>query len=267
MNVARHLRRLWLYVIAALVALFLVAPIALIVPMSFSASEFLTFPPPGWSLRWYQAYLGSVEWQRATWVSLRIALCTMVLATIIGALTSYGLHRGRLRLNGAIFGIILLPAVVPAVLIAVGAFVLFARVGLNNTFTGLILAHTALALPFVVLLIGSAMRQYDWDLDRAARSLGASPLRAFIDVVFPQMKFSFLSGALVAFLTSFDEVVISIFISSGDRATLTKKMFTALRNDIDPVIAAIATLLIGFSVVVMVLSIVAARGRDARASG
>ena len=266
MTASLHLRRLWLYAVAALVALFLVAPILLVVPMSFSASEFLSFPPPGWSLRWYRAFFESAEWQRAGWVSLRVALCTMVLATVIGASAAYGMHRGRLRLNGAVFGIVLLPAVVPAVLIAVGAFVLFARVGLNNTFTGLILAHTALALPFVVLMIGSAMRQYDWDLDRAARSLGAGPLRAFVDVVFPQMKFSFLSAALVAFLTSFDEVVVSIFISSGDRATLTKKMFTALRDDIDPVIAAIASLLIAVSVVVMILSTLAARGREARKS-
>ncbi|MPR09567.1 ABC transporter permease [Microvirga tunisiensis] len=260
------LRRIWLYAVAITVALFLVLPILIIIPMSFSDSEFLTFPPPGWSLRWYQQYFSSAEWHRATAISLQVAVATTVLSVSCGTIAAYGLHLGRSRFAARLVGIILLPAVIPAVLIAVGVFVFYSRIGLNNTLAGLVLAHTALALPFVILLIGAGMRQFDWNLDLAARNLGANRMQAFDDVIFPQVKFSIIAAALIAFLTSFDEVVVSIFISSGERATLTKKMFSSLRDETDPVIAAIASLLILLSIVVMAAAQLAPRaaGRSRR---
>src|SRR5262249_49124881 len=142
------------------------------------------------------------------------------------------------------YGIFILPLVIPAILIAIGIFLFYAQIGLNNTLTGIVLAHSVLAVPLVVITVASSLRSYDMNQEMVARSLGATGLRAFLAVTLPQLRISVLSGALLAFITSLDEVVISMFIAGGDRATLTKRMFNALRDEIDPTIASISTLLI-----------------------
>jgi len=141
--------------------------------------------------------------------------------------------------------------IVPVILIAIGAFYAFGRIGLNNSITGLVLAHTAMATPLVMILITAALRSYDLNQERVARSLGASRLKAFFMVTLPQIKFSVVTAALLSFLTSFDEVIISIFISGGSNATLTKHMFAALRDFIDPTIAAISTIMVAVSTVLL----------------
>ncbi|MBA1142709.1 ABC transporter permease [Mesorhizobium neociceri] len=244
-----HGRRLWLYTVGALVLLFLIVPSLIIVPMSFSGSTLLQFPPESWSLRWYEAYFQSVEWRDATIVSLKAAVLTTMVATPIGVAAAYALNSGALRLAGFINAVLTASLIIPVILIGIGTFFLYARIGLNNTLTGLVLAHTVQALPLVVLTVLSGFRSYDMNQERVARSLGAGRLAAFWQVTVPQIRFSIVSGALFAFITSFDEVVVSLFISGGETTTLTRRMFSALRDQIDPTIAAISTCLILLSVV------------------
>lgn len=246
-----HWQRLWLYTVGALVLLFLIVPSLIIVPMSFSGSTLLQFPPESWSLRWYEAYFQSVEWRDATIVSLKAAVLTTIVATPIGVAAAYALNSGALRLAGFINAVLTASLIIPVILIGIGTFFLYARIGLNNTLTGLVLAHTVQALPLVGLTVLSGFRSYDMNQERVARSLGAGRLAAFWQVTVPQIRFSIVSGALFAFITSFDEVVVSLFISGGETTTLTRRMFSALRDQIDPTIAAISTCLIVLSVVLL----------------
>ena len=227
---------------------YLLIPTLLIIPMSFSDARFLTFPPHSWSFRWYENYWNSVEWTSATWVSLKIAVLTMLVATLLGTAAAYGLRMSRGPLASAIFMVLAAPLVVPVIFIAIGVFYLYARLNLIYTTTGLVIAHSTLALPFVVSLVGSGLKGFDENLEKCARTLGASRWRAFLTVTLPQIRFSILSAALLAFLTSFDEVIMALMISGGTNETLTRKMFTTLRDQIDPTIAAISTVLIGISV-------------------
>lgn len=238
---------LWLWIVAALSMMFLLAPTVLIIPMSFSNANYLAFPPPGWSLRWYAAYWSSLEWTAATWVSLRIAVITTLVATPLGTAAAYGLWLSRGRLASIIFAGLVAPLAIPVIFVAIGVFYLYARLGLLYTTTGLVIAHSTLALPFVVSLVASALKSFDANLERAARSLGAPRWRAFFDVTFPQIRFSVISAALLSFLTSFDEVIVALFISGGATETLTRRMFTMLRDQIDPTIASISTILIAIS--------------------
>jgi putative spermidine/putrescine transport system permease protein len=233
------------------VLLFLIVPSLIIVPMSFSGSTLLQFPPESWSLRWYEAYFQSVEWRDATIVSLKAAVLTTMVATPIGVAAAYALNSGALRLAGFINAVLTASLIIPVILIGIGTFFLYARIGLNNTLTGLVLAHTVQALPLVVLTVLSGFRSYDMNQERVARSLGAGRLAAFWQVTVPQIRFSIVSGALFAFITSFDEVVVSLFISGGETTTLTRRMFSALRDQIDPTIAAISTCLIVLSVLLL----------------
>lgn len=246
-----HRRRLWLYAVGGIALIFLIAPSLIIVPMSFSGSTLLQFPPEEWSLRWYEAYFQSVEWRDATIVSLKAAVLTTLVATPIGVAAAYALNSGMLRLSAFINVLITASLIIPVILVGIGTFFLYARIGLNNTLTGLVLAHTVQALPLVVLTVLAGLRSYDMNQERVARSLGANRLSAFWQVTVPQIRFSIVSGALFAFITSFDEVVVSLFISGGETTTLTRRMFSALRDQIDPTIAAISTCLIVLSVLLL----------------
>ena len=249
-----HAGRLWLYVLCALIVLFLVLPSLLVIPLSFSDSRYLAFPPPGWSTRWYEAYFGAIEWREATAVSFTAATLTMVISTALGTLAAYGMHASRSRFAQLVYVTFMLPLIIPGILIAIGIFLLYAHLGLNNTLTGIVLAHSVMAIPLVVITVASSLKSYDMNQEMVARSLGASRPWAFLTVTLPQIKISVISAALLAFITSLDEVVISLFIAGGDRATLTRRMFNALRDEIDPTIAAISTLLIVMSVVLLGLT-------------
>jgi putative spermidine/putrescine transport system permease protein len=246
-----HWRRFWLYALGGLVLVYLIAPSLIIVPMSFSGQSLLQFPPESWSLRWYQAYFGSVEWRDATMVSVKVAIMTTIVATPIGTAAAYAINSGVLRFSGFIQTLLTATLIIPVILVGIGTFFLYARLGLNNTLTGLVIAHTVQALPLVVLTVLSGFRTYDMNQERVARSLGANRFAAFWQVTVPQIRFSMVSGALFAFITSFDEVVVSLFISGGDTTTLTRRMFNALRDQVDPTIAAISTCLIVLSVILL----------------
>jgi putative spermidine/putrescine transport system permease protein len=249
-----HLGRLWLYVLGGLVLLFLILPSLLVIPLSFSDSRYLAFPPPGWSTRWYEAYFSALEWRDATRTSFIAAILTMIVSTAIGTMAAYSLHTSQSRLTQIVYATFMLPLIIPGILIAIGVFLLFARLGLNNTMTGIVLAHSVMAIPLVVITVASGLKSYDMAQELAARSLGASRPWAFLTVTLPQIRISVVSAALLAFITSLDEVVISLFIAGGENATLTRRMFNALRDEIDPTIAAISTLLILVSVVLLGLT-------------
>ena len=256
-----HWQRLWLYLLGGLVMLFLIAPSVIIVIMSFSGSTLLEFPPQQWSLRWYQSYFGSVEWRDATIVSVKVAIMTAIVATPLGTAAAYAVNAGTLRLTGTINAVLTASLIIPVILIGIGTFFLYARIGLNNTLTGLVIAHTVQALPLVVLTVLSGLRSYDMNQEMVARSLGAGRFAAFFQVTMPQLRFSIVSGALFASITSFDEVVVSLFISGGETTTLTRRMFNALRDQIDPTIAAISTCLIVLSIILLSAAQLLGRGR------
>ena len=239
-----HRARLWLYVLSGLAMVFLVAPTLIVIPMSFSASRYLEFPPQHWSLHWYRHYLDSPEWIAATLTSLKAATLTMLVATPLGSMAAYGLFTSRFRLAGLAYTILVTPMLVPVILIAIGVFYAYVQLKLVNTLTGLVFAHTILAIPLVLIVVSAALRSYDMNQELVARSLGAGRLRAVLVITLPQIRFSLVSAALIAFLTSFDEVIIALFVSGGANSTLTRDMFNSLRDQIDPTIAAISTILV-----------------------
>lgn len=239
-----HGQRLWLYCLAVIIMCLLVIPTVIVIPMSFSDSQYLEFPPQTWSLRWYHEYLDTPRWMNATVTSFKVASLTMLVATPFGTMAAYGLFVSGSRLGKMVFFMLMTPMIVPVILIAIGTFYVFGKLGLVNSIFGLVLAHTVLSVPIVMIIITAALRTYDLNQERVAQSLGSTRLRAFFEITLPQLKFSILTAALLAFLTSFDEVIISIFLSGGGNSTLTKQMFSALRDYIDPTIAAISTLMI-----------------------
>ena len=255
-----HGQRLWLYAFAGIIMMLLVLPTLIVIPMSFSDSQYLEFPPETWSLRWYNNYFGSEEWMLATWTSLKTAVLTMFVATPIGVLAAYALHASKLPYIRAAFVLLITPMMVPVVLIAIGAFYAYVKLQILYTITGLVLAHSLLAIPLVVIVTGSALKGFDMNLELAARSLGAPRWKAFLTITLPQIRFAVVTSMLLSFLASFDEVVIAMFISGGDNPTLTRNMFNALRDQIDPTIAAISTIMVLITTLMMVLA--AVFGRD-----
>ncbi len=256
-----HGQRLWLYVFAAITMLLLVTPTLIVIPMSFSESQYLEFPPKNWSTRWYEHYFSSPEWMLATVTSLKAAFLTMLVATPIGVVAAYGLHASKLKFIRIAFVLLITPMMVPVVLVAIGAFYAYVKLGILYTLTGLVLEHTILALPLVLIVTGSALKSYDMNQELAARSLGAPRWKAFLTITLPQIRFAVVTSALLSFLTSFDEVVIAMFISGGDNPTLTRNMFNALRDQIDPTIASISTIMIVVTSIMMVLAQVFGRSK------
>ena len=249
-----HGQRLWLYVISVIIMILLVIPTLIVVPMSFSDSQYLEFPPESWSTRWYGHYFGSSEWMLATRTSFKVAFLTMLVATPTGVLAAYGLHTSNVSFVRATFVLMLTPMMVPVVLVAIGAFYAYVQLKILYTILGLVLAHTVLALPLVVIVTGSALKGYDMAQEQAARSLGAPRWTAFLTVTLPQIRFAVVTSALLAFLPSFDEVVVAMFISGGDNPTLTRNMFNSLRDQIDPTIASISTIMVLVTTLMMVLA-------------
>ena len=246
--------RLWLYALAAVVMVFLAMPSLIVIPMSFSDSKYLEFPPQEWSTVWYQHYFDSPLWRAATATSVKAALLTTLLAVPLGVLAAYGLFTCAFSWRRYLFLLLISPMMVPIVLIAVAVFYAFVKLQLVNTLTGLVLAHTVLALPLVIIVTIAGLKNFDMNQERVARSLGASRMRAFLTVTLPQIRFSVISAALLAFLTSFDEVIVALFIAGSENTTITRIMFLALRDQIDPTIASVSTIIIIFTVALLTVS-------------
>ena len=235
----------WAY--CALVLVFLLAPIAAIVPLSFSSGSFLIYPLPGWSLRWYHEVLGGGRWLRALGVSLVVGATATAIAVVLGTLAALGLARLRGAWAAVLKAMILAPMIVPVILIAVGAYFFLAPLGLTSTYTGLIVAHTVIAVPFVVVPVLTALELLDPSLARAAAACGATPTVAFFRVTLRSIVPAIASGALFAFAASFDDVVIALLIAGPDQRTLPREMFSGLRDSITPALTAVATIMIAIS--------------------
>ena len=229
------------------VLLFLCLPIAVVMPMSFSSASSLEFPPPGLSLRWYQSFFGDPRWLRAAQNSLIVALAASVAALALGSIAAYGLVRGRFHGRAVLEGNFVAPLILPPVITAVALYIFFARIGLLGTLPGLILAHTVLTVPYVVLLMSVAIRAFDVRIEQVACSLGASWFRMFRSVLLPNLLPSVLAAWIFAFIISFDEVIVTLFLA-GAYDTIPKRMFNELILQVNPTITAIATLLIALSV-------------------
>lgn len=234
-----------------LIVTLMVVPIAVIVLVSFSASHNLEFPPRRLSLHWFVKYFSRPEWLGATLTSFQVALMASVFSTALGLLAALGLLGMGRRGRTALFALLLSPMIMPAIVYAVAIYFLFAGLNLVGTRLGMALAHTILVLPGVVLVIYAALQGLDPSLQRAAASLGAGPLRRFVRVTLPLIAPAVLAAGLLAFLTSFDEVVIAIFLSGTTNVTLPKKMYESIRFDTDPTITAASAVLIAFTLAVL----------------
>ena len=251
-----------------LVFFFLIAPLVAIIPISFSKSPFMLFTegmlawppdPEAWSLRWYRYMVGICEdkvlttpcgnkWVRGTVNSFFVGSISTILATALGTLAALGLSRPHMPFKGLIMSILISPMIVPLIITAAGMFFFYAKINLVYTFTGIILAHVALSTPFVVITVTATLVGFDTNMTKASQSLGAKPMRTFFKVIMPLILPGVISGALFAFITSFDEVVIVMFMASLDQLTIPKQMWAGIRQEISPVILCMATCLVALSI-------------------
>jgi len=236
-----------------LVLSFLMLPLAIVFPISFSSSSSLMFPPPGWSLRWYIAYLNDEIWIEATLRSLWVAGATTVLATILGIMLAFALVRGRFPGKALVNQLATAPLIVPTIVYAVAIYGLFAWLRLIGLWQGIVLGHVVHALPLVVLVVGAALRTVDANLELAAQGLGASRWMAIRRVTLPQIRPAIVSGAFLSFISSFDELVIAMFLG-GSNWTLPKKMFDNIQLEIEPTVAAVSVLQILLVTIILALA-------------
>ena len=258
---------LLVWIFAGLVLFFLVFPIFVVVPISFSGASYLQFPPRTLSLRWYDAYFGGRGWVDSTILSFRIALVVMVLATALGTAAAFALVRSNLPGKNAVYAALLSPIIVPSIITAIAVYFLFAPLRLVGNWWSLVLAHTVLAIPLVIVVVSASLTGFNIVLERAAMGLGASPSVALRRVTLPIILPGIATAALLAFLASFDEVVIAIFLSGTDAVTLPKKMWEGVWLEISPVIAAASSIVIAITIALFVTLEILRRRAEAVASG
>ncbi len=252
--------RFVLYTIGALVMAFLLLPIIFIAALSFGDSRWLQFPPPGWTLQWYRDVLYDPRWIDSILVSAKVGLVVMVLAVLLGLPASFAVVRGRFFGREVLRAFFISPMIVPLVILAIALYGFFLRVGVNGSFLGFVAGHLVIALPFSIICISNALETFDESIERAAVICGASPAQAIWRITLPSIRSGILAGALFSFLASWDEVVIGIFLASPELQTLPVRMWSTLRNDLTPVVAAVSTLLIAMTIVI--LAVVAIIRRD-----
>jgi putative spermidine/putrescine transport system permease protein len=256
--------RILLVILGALTIVFLIGPSLLIVPMGFSSASILSFPPPGFSLQWYEKMLTSPSWTSGFANSFVVAVCTAIAASILGTLAALGIARGRFPGRSVANVLILSPLVVPVIVIAIGMFALFVRWKITGSVLGLTVAHTALAVPYVVVSVSTSLRTMDRNLEMAAANLGANPVRTFRHITLPLIMPGVFAGALFAFLSSWDEVVVAIFLTTTRFRTLPTVMWEQVRQVIDPTVASVATVLLAITTVVLMLALVVRRQAPVR---
>lgn len=260
----RQPRRLLLLAIGGLTVFFLMVPTLVVVPMSVTSSNALTFPPEGFSTRWYEKMLTDPQWSTGFINSAQTAFLAALLATVLGTLAALGTARGRFPGRTAVNALILSPLIVPVIIIAIGMFSVFVRWKIAGSMVGLVLAHTALAVPFVVVNVTTSLRTMDRNLELAAQSLGAGPVRTFRRITLPLIMPGMLAGGLFAFITSWDEVVVAIFLTSARFRTLPVEMWEQVRQVVDPTVAAVSTTLLAVTTTVLLLAFVARRQAPTR---
>jgi putative spermidine/putrescine transport system permease protein len=256
--------------VTVVVVLFLVAPILIVIPMSFTTSTTLEFPPQGFSPQWYRAVFTDPVWQLRVPISVITALATAALATLLGTTTALGLVRGRFPGKQLVSGVMVAPLIVPVIVLATGMFFVWARGwnlgpiqfggGLDGTVLGLVLAHTVLAIPFPLITVSTSLRTVDRNLEDAAASLGAGPWTTFRKVTLPLILPGVLAGLIFAFIASWDEVVVATFLSTAYVSTVPVQIFVLLRESLDPTAAAISTMLLTVSTLLFVVVSLIRRG-------
>jgi len=240
--------------LAVIICLFLLLPILFIAALSFGSSQWLIFPPPGWTLRWYEELFNDPRWLASAFTSLKIAVIVTILSVSIGFFAALGLNRGNFKGREALRVLFLTPMILPVVVLAVALYALFLKLGLAGTTLAFVIAHVIIALPFAILAIGNALEGFNKAIEDAAILCGASPWQARLKVTLPGIKYGLLTAAIFSFLASWDEVVLAIFMASPTLQTLPVKIWTTLRQDLTPVIAAASTLLIVFTLILMLLA-------------
>jgi len=240
-----------LAVVGGGVLAFLVVPVVAVIPMSFSSSTVFELIPASPGLTQYRRFFASPDWMAALGRSVQVALGATVVATVLGTLAALGLVRIRSRWRTALEALLISSRIVPSIVFAVAAYFVFSQIGLVGTIAGLVVAHSVLAFPFVVVLVSSALDGFDRSLEEASRNLGAGPVRTFFRVTFPQIRLAVFGGALFAFNVSFDEVVVTLFISGVRSKTLPVKVWDAILYEITPILPAISTLIIAISVLLL----------------
>ncbi len=254
-------QRVWHYtfrVICGLIFFFLIAPIVVVIPLSFNSQDFFTFTkemlsfdPAGYSLKHYRDFFSNPDWQDALWNSIKIAPAATLLSVSLGTLAAIGLSQPHVPARRAIMATLISPMIVPLIISAAGMYFFYSRIGLAGTYWGVVLAHAALGIPFVIITVTATLVGFDRSLTRAAANMGADPVTTFFRVQMPLILPGVISGALFAFITSFDEVVVVIFVGSAKQQTLPWQMFTGLREQISPTILAVATILVVISIALL----------------
>lgn len=244
-RIRRRAGRTALNIFCVLVAFILAAPMFIVVPLSFTDEKAFKFPPDHWSTRWYENLIHDPEWHRSLITSLEIAFVVTMLAVLLGTAAALALVRGRAPGKTVLSAVVFAPMMVPVMMIAVGVYAVFLEWHLAGTFRGFVLAHTALAVPFVVVTVSASLRTFDRRLEAAAASLGARPIKTFTRITLPLILPGILGGALFAFVTSFDELVVAIFLVGPDLQTLPVQMFTSVFEESDPTVAAASSVILG----------------------
>lgn len=258
---AGPLERTWYYtfrVLCALIFFFLIAPILIMVPLSFNVEPYFTYTrdmlmlnPEGYSLRWYKELFASESWMTSIQNSLIIGVASTLIATFLGTLAALGLSRSEMPFKGLIMGLLISPMIVPLIISAAGMFFFYSSIGLANTMPGVILAHAALGTPFVVITVTATLVGFDHSLTRASASLGAGAGRTFFKIQMPLILPGVISGGLFAFITSFDEIVIVLFLAGVEQRTIPREMWSGIREQISPTILAVASILVAFSILLL----------------
>ncbi|MFT7491896.1 MAG: putative spermidine/putrescine transport system permease protein [Pseudohongiellaceae bacterium] len=246
--------------VAWLTLIFLMLPILIIIPLSFNAEPYFTFTEgmlafeaDAYSLEWYREILNDDKWILAIKNSFYIGFFATILATVLGTCAAIGLSNPNMPFQRIIMAILLSPMIVPLIITAAGMFFFYSQMNIAGTYVGVIIAHAALGTPFVIITVNAALAGFDYSLVRASMSLGAPPLMTFLKVVVPLIRPGVISGALFAFITSFDEVVVVLFLAGPEQRTIPRQMFSGLREQINPTILAVATLLIIISVLMLII--------------
>jgi putative spermidine/putrescine transport system permease protein len=247
----QQVRAVLLGTLSVLILAFLVLPVVIVFPLSLSSGHYMTFPPPGFSLQWYSAFFGSSTWMGAAQTSIEVAVPVTILSVLLGTPAAIGLLRHNFVGRRAVNALVLSPLIVPGIIVAIGCYFVYSQYGLVGNPIALILAHTCLAVPFVVINVTSALQGVDPRLEQAASNLGAPPWASFRQITLPLIAPGISAGAVFAFITSFDELLVALFLSGTGAVTLPRRMFDEIRYEIDPTIAAVSSLLILTTTVLM----------------
>lgn len=253
----------WIIALAVLGVVFLLLPIVITVVVSFNETRYFAFPPEQWSLRWYDRFLGSRPWMRSLWLSIEIASMTAALATGLGLMASLALVRGTFRGKAVVLSFLLSPLIVPHIIIAIGLYFFFIRLDAHGSSLAIALGHTVLALPVTMIILSATLQGIDSRLEHVAKSLGASSFYTLRRITLPLIAPGLASSALFAFLTSFDELLIPLFLSNIRTQTLSVRIWHSLEIDVDPTLTAVSSVLIGASAVVLALHLLI-KSRTAR---